>query len=258
MLSASETARIWGDSINERLRGARALSESALVAVREELCRGCPVPPWPFGNATSINPLLVTLGPSPGASPNRADAGLAEESFELPTAGVRHPRTTYEDRKGYWDKIRLLARTVMNAESANGDDAYALFGNVNLDPGRSGQASDVKIDERFGTWVLRTVRDGLRPRFVVCVGLTGKREAMDLLARMFKVDAATPHAKHPLACYARKRLVFREWDCVGSAGNPIKLVLWPQHPSRAPFTNVEIWRGACKEFADRHRSLIRP
>lgn len=257
MLSASETARIWGDSIGERLRGARALSESALAAVREDLCRGCPVRPWPFGNATSINPLLVTLGPSPGASPNRADTGLDSEPWELPTAGVRHSRTTYEDGRGYWRKIRLLARTMVKAESASCEDAYALFGNMNLDPGRSGQASDVQIDERFGTWVLRTIRDGLRPRFVVCLGLRGKPAAMDLLAQVFEVDSSRPHTE-PLKCYQRRRLTFLEWDCAGSAGNAIKLVLWPQHPSRAPFTNVETWRDACEEFADRYRCLIRP
>ena len=257
MLSASETARIWSESISERLRGARALSESALSTVHENLCRDCPVPPWPYGNATSINPLLVTLGPSPGGSPNRTDPDLAEKPLELPTAGVRHPHTTYLDGKNYWRKIRQLARTIVQAGTTSSEDSYALFGNMNLDPGRSGRASDVRIDEQFGKWVLRTIRDGLRPRFLVCLGLNGKPEALELLQQAFGIDAATP-LEHPLDCYKEKRLVFREWDCAGSGGNPIKLVLWPQHPSRAPFTNLEIWYSACREFADRHRELIRP
>ena len=257
MLSASETARIWGDSICERLRGARALTESALSAVHEDLCRGCPVPPWPYGNATSINPLLVTLGPSPGASPKRAVADLAGRPLELPTAGVRHPHTNYEDGRNYWRKIRRLVRTIVQAGATSSDDSYALFGNMNLDPGRSGQASDVRFDEKYGRWVLRTIRDGLRPRFLVCLGLKGRPEAIDLLAQEFKIDAET-RQEHALACYEQKRFVFREWDCKGSTGNPIKLVLWPQHPSRAPFTNPEIWRNACHEFADRHYGLIRP
>ena len=83
MLSASETARLWGDSMGERLRGARALSESALSAVHEELCLGCPVTPWPYGNATLINPMLVTLGPSPGGSPNRSAPNHAGNPLEL-------------------------------------------------------------------------------------------------------------------------------------------------------------------------------
>ena len=56
---------LWSDSVGERLRSARALSEPELEAVHAALCEGCPVEPWPYGNATSINPLLVTLGPSP-------------------------------------------------------------------------------------------------------------------------------------------------------------------------------------------------
>ena len=257
MLSASETARIWSDSIGERLRGARALNESALSGVHEELCRGCPVPPWPYGNATSINPLLVTLGPSPGGSPDRSVPDQSGKPLDLPTAGKRHPHTNYEDGRNYWRKIRRLARTILQAGTTSSEESYALFGNMNLDSSRSGKASDVRIDEKFGRWVLRTIRDGLRPRFLVCFGLKGKPEAMELLAHAFGIDPATPH-EHRLECYERKRLVFREWDCEGSTGNPVKLVLWPQHPSQAPFTNMNIWRNACQEFAHRHRGLIRP
>ena len=253
---ARETARIWGDSISERLNGARALSDSALSEVHEDLCDGCPVRPWPPGNATSINPLLVTLGPSPGGSPNRAVSDPVGKPLELPTAGVRHPHTTYEDEKGYWRKIRRLARTVVQTGTTNSEDSYALFGNMNLDPNRSGNAGDVQIDEKFGRWVLRTIRNKLRPRFLICLGLKGKPEAIKLLAQAFKIDAVEPHTE-PLKCY-EKKLVFREWDCAGPTGDPIKLVLWPQHPSRAPFTNVETWRSACKEFAYRHRGLVRP
>ena len=211
----------------------------------------------PYGNATSINPLLVTLGPSPGGSPDRSVPDQAGKPLALPTAGVMHPHTNYEDGKNYWRKICWLARTILQAGTTSSEDSYALFGNMNLDSSRSGRASDVCIDERFGRWVLHTIRDGLRPRFLVCFGLKSKPEAMELLAQAFRIDVLTPR-EHPLACYERKRLVFREWDCEGTAGNPIKLVLWPQHPSRAPFTNIEIWRNACHEFAYRHRGLIRP
>ena len=258
-LSPGQVARIWGDSISERLNGARALSDSALCAVQRDLCQGCPVAVWPYGNATSINPLLVTLGPSPGGSPNRKDPDPAGKPLALPTAGVRHPHTTYEDDKGFWPKIRCLARTVVQAGTTSNADSYALFGNMNLDPNRAGKASDVRIDPAFGEWVLRTIRDRLRPRFVICLGLKGKPDALKLLARVFdEFNGAEPHEAHPLVCYERRRLMFREWNCRGSTGNQTKLVLWPQHPSRSPFTRPEIWRGACQEFADRHRSLVRP
>ncbi|MCY3839478.1 MAG: hypothetical protein OXH09_12670, partial [Gammaproteobacteria bacterium] len=107
--------------------------------------------------------------------------------------------------------------------------------------------------------VLRTIRDKLRPRFVICLGLKGKPEAVKLLSQALDgFDATRPHAEHPLQCYRRSRYVFQEWECKGLHGDRIKLVLWPQHPSRSPFTNLETWRDACREFADRHRGVIRP
>lgn len=259
MLSADEDARLWGDSIRERVDSARLLSASALAAVHENLGEGCPVAVWPYGNATSINPLLVTLGPSPGGSPDRRLPDPAGKPLRLPTAGVRHPHTAYEDDKGFWRKVRWLARIVVQAGTTSSEDSYALFGNMNLDPNRSGQAGNVRIDPAFAEWVLRTIRDKLRPRFVICLGLKRKPEAVKLLSQAFDgFDAARPHAEHRLQCYRRSRYVFQEWDCTGSHGDRMKLVLWPQHPSRSPFTNLDIWRDACREFADRHRGLIRP
>lgn len=259
MLPASETGRIWGDSISERLDGARSLSGSMLAAVHEDFCEGCPVAVWPYGSATSINPLLVTLGPSPGRSPDGRVADPAGKPLDLPTAGVKHPHTAYEDRKRFWCKIRGLASTVIQSDTTSSEDSYALFGNMNLNPNRSGRASDVEIDPVFGEWVLRTIRDKLRPRFVVCLGLKRKPEAVELLSRVFDgFDTARPHAQYPLKCYQERRYVFQEWDCKGPQGNEIKVVLWPQHPSRSPLTNLEIWRGACQEFSERHRGLIRP
>ena len=141
-----KTAGLWTESIAERLSSARALSNGALDALQIGLCEGCPVTPWPYGNATSINPLLVTLGASPGGSPNPNDPNAGENPLELPTAGVRHPHTTYEDAKGFWPKIRCLARTVLEVGTTTAEDAYALFGNMNLDTARSGKASDVQFD----------------------------------------------------------------------------------------------------------------
>ncbi|MCY3839390.1 MAG: hypothetical protein OXH09_12230, partial [Gammaproteobacteria bacterium] len=158
MLSADKDARLWGDSIRERINSARRLSRASLAAVHEDLCVGCPVAAWPYGNATSINPLLVTLGPSPGGSPDGGLPDPAGKPLELPTAGVRHRHTTYEDGKGFWRKIRWLARSVVQAGTTSSEDSYALFGNMNLDPNRSGKAGDVRIDPFFGEWVLRTIR----------------------------------------------------------------------------------------------------
>ena len=172
---------------------------------------------------------------------------------------MRHPHTTYEDSRGYWKKVRYLARKVVQGEATSCEDSYALFGNMNLDPNQSGSARDVRIDPTFGEWVLSTIRDKLRPMVLICLGLRTKREANVLLSRTFdEFELQRPHAVYPLRCVRQGSFTFREWDCVGPLGNQIKVVHWPQHPSRPPFGDLENWFGACQEFVNRHSNLIKP
>ena len=246
MLCATETARIWGDSSSERVSSARSLSGSTLAAVHEDLCEGCPVPVWPDGNATSINPLVVTLGPSPGGSPDRGVEDPAGKALQLPTAGVRHPHTTYEDKRGFWRKIRLLARTVVQSGTTSSEDSYALFGNMNLDPNRSGKASDVRIDPVFGEWVLRAIRDKLRPRFVICVGLKSKPEAVRLLSQAFDgFDSAKTARRAPAGVLSAKPL------CIPRMG--LYRAAWEPHQARAVAAAPE--PGAIHESGDMARRL---
>lgn len=67
---------------------ARALNAQKVATVHAALVEGCPVEPWPYGNATSINPLLVTLGPSPGGSPDLSVPDPALRPLDLPTVGL--------------------------------------------------------------------------------------------------------------------------------------------------------------------------
>lgn len=252
------TSEIWSSSVEGRLRAARALNARDVETVHAALIEGCPVEPWPYGNATSINPLLVTLGPSPGGSPDRSAPDPALRPLDLPTVGERHPHTRYDDPRRFWRKIRHLAYTVLGKGGIDEDDALALFGNMNLDTGRSGQATAVRIEPRFARWILATIRDHLRPRFLVCLGLVSKKEAGHLLAEAFDgFEQRHPHDEFTFHADG-KAWQFREWDIVCPLGNAIKVVYWPQHPSRPPFVDSRNWVRACQEFANRHRDLIRP
>ena len=209
-MTGDRTAAIWSDSIQGRLRAARALTVREVVAKQTALSEGSPVEPWPYGNATSINPLLVTLGPSPGGSPDLSMPDPAQRPLDPPTVGERHPHTRYDDPRRFWRKIRHLACDVLGADDATEDDAYALFGNMNLDTGRSGRASAVRIDPSFARWILATIRDRLRPRFLVCLGLDSKTEAGTLLAEAFDgFNPRRPHCEHLF--HADRAWKFREW-----------------------------------------------
>ena len=75
---------LWAASRGARLSSARALTSDVLDEVHEALRRGQDEPGWPYGSVTSINTLLVILGPSPGASPRRGDRQVVtREPFSL-------------------------------------------------------------------------------------------------------------------------------------------------------------------------------
>ncbi len=210
------------------------------------------MPVWPYGNATSINPLLVTLGASPGNSPQAGDNTPAP--LELPPAGRPHPHVqNYRDLKGYWDKVRHLARAMATPPGGSKTDAYALFGNMNLDPGRSGSATNVDVNQSFAEWVLRTIKWGLRPRWLVCLGLKGKlegdRSLREVFESTFELNLRRPDEQYRLR---DSKYDFREWELHAGTGHPLTVVFWPNHPSRHPFVDLTRWHDACEQFKDRH------
>ena len=253
---------LWAASRGARLSNARTLTSDVLDEVHEALRRGRDERGWPYGSATSINPLLVVLGPSPGNSPRRGDRQfVTREPFALPTAGVPHPGVWYDDSRGYWGKVRELARTLLDADGTLGDDALALFGTMNLSTAASGSASNAMLSTPFARWALATIRDGLRPRVLVLLGLRTLLRTNHELSALFEdvlkeLDMRRPHREHPFEAYTTRHLVFREWDLATPSGAPLLLVDWPQHPNRPPFTIAPLWLAACREFAERHRSLL--
>ena len=139
------------------------------------------------------------------------------------------------------------------------DDAYALFGNVVLDPARSGAAREGRIKPEFAGWVLWAIRDHLRPCHLVCFGMKAHRDAARLLEQTFDgFERARPDREHPFHSYKRSELTFQEWDVEGPRGNKTTIVPGPQHPRRAPFSRFDIWQAASQEFAERHGVDTRP
>ena len=259
-MTAINADKLWSDSARDRLAAARALSAPELAEVHARLRTKSPCTSWPYGYATSINPLLVTLGVSPGSARSWGGKDPAKEPFAAPTAGKPHPHITRLGRcTNFGDKIHHLAATILSTADVAEGDVYALFGNVVLDPGRSGQAKHVTIRPAFASWVLGTIREHLRPRFLICLGMKGNREAARLLNQTFRdFVRGSPGSKPLFRGYQRHNLVFEEWDVEGPHGHKTKIVYWPQHLRRAPFSSGTRWQDACREFSERHGRLIRP
>ena len=67
------SSELWGASRIDRISRALDLTDEQVDAIHDDLRRGRVEPGWPYGSATSINPLVVVLGASPGTSPQRGD-----------------------------------------------------------------------------------------------------------------------------------------------------------------------------------------
>lgn len=92
---------LWTTSPTERLKAARALYTAQVERLQTALCADCPVEPWPYGITTPVNPFLVTLGPSPGASPAGGDLDYHTRGPQpLPPAGAPHNGAVYVDPRG--------------------------------------------------------------------------------------------------------------------------------------------------------------
>ncbi|MEQ8651222.1 MAG: hypothetical protein RIC87_02035 [Kiloniellales bacterium] len=151
--------------------------------------------------------------------------------------------------------------TLLDHGAGDTHDALSLFANLDLSTGASGEAANVSIDQRFGTWVLRLARDRLRLRVIICLGFVSilrNNAAMRIAfeSSFGNIDLARPQAIYPFRAYTEKRFLFREWDVVTTYGNPIKVVVWPQHPGRVPMTNADLWKTSCEEFKTRHEQIF--
>ena len=58
-------------------------------------------------------------------------------------------------------------------------------------------------------------------------------------------------AEFPFEAYTRSRYDFRLWRRRRTDSKLITVVLWPQHPSRAPMTDVGYWRQLGEEFVSK-------
>ncbi len=245
------TGFIQARAPSDRLRELVNLGATQQRAYVEQLLRDCPIRSWPFGMPTSAAPIAVVLGVSPGNRPSslETDADIdPSKAYPPPTFGEPNRGLMYNDESSYWSKTRaLLAMLVRRFDNElTEDQALALAGQLNLGLAMKGSASPDAIEPPITAWVSR-VLTRMQPRTVVGLGLVGllvnpRREWQPAAARI-----RTAWSEGGLLITWEERGWKRESASVNGHAYSFRVqdtlvndqrttfVLWPNHPSQAPF-----------------------
>jgi hypothetical protein len=243
---------LWSDDPAERIAAAR--DPQCVADWPSRIGATAPVQPWPYGMPTSINPFIVFLGASPGNSPPLSDPRHRSlEPYDLPTTGIPHWGITAKDKRHYWDRVRDLGTYIIRARSPQLSDeqAQALLGQLNLGTGQFGQARNAPFEADYCRWVPAVILDLLRPAYVLLFGMQSRlrraEQQFDPLGSL-GIDWNAPDECFPFSAYKASNYKFRIWRVKRPDGRIMRVVQWPQHPSRAPMTNPHWWQESGREF----------
>jgi len=247
--AAARPLDLWSATPRERVRAAADLApEQRAAALRRVLFNGS----WPFGMPTSINPLVVVVGASPGNRPAAVPSDIApDKPYDPPTFGKPHPGFFYPDGSHYWDKTRILCIHLTRAfdRSLSEEEALAVSGHLNLGTALFGSARVEATDQDITRWVGQLLTTALHPRVIVTVGLGGLLSANpELRAALAQggldIPWERPEQSESLSGY---RYSFKMWRLSHA---PVTVITWPNHPSRHPFSGgapFAVWRAAVEQ-----------
>lgn len=165
-----------------------------------------------------------------------------------------HPKLFYPDPKHYWVRVRELSSIIIkgHASGMSDGDAYALIGQLNLGTGLYGEARNARLEKDYCRWVPEALTNFLKPCYVILLGLKSilpqASNDVDGPCSPLGIDWKQPENDFPFRAYAQSNYRFRAWKRRRSDDKAVTIVIWPQHPSRAPMTNADIWRESGREF----------
>jgi hypothetical protein len=235
-----------------RLRAMQVLAPQKRRLI-DDLLAGSALRAWPFGMPTSIAPLVVVIGVSPGNSPNASEVEIAPaRPYPEPTFAQPNPGLFYLDRSHYWKKVRELMMMAVSRYDFDlemkPDLALALCGHLNLGVNLAGRGTFAAVDDDITRWVSRVVKH-MRPRLIVGLGLVGllvnppaaERARAERLRQAWedggmitawdaawRIEGANVNG-HPYAFRYQTTLIDNDVTSI---------LLWPNHPSRAPFAGA--------------------
>ena len=137
-------------------------------------------------------------------------------------------------------------------------DALLLTSHFNLGIGSAGRASLDNVEQQYVSWIAKLLGSILKPDLVVMLGYVGfsrnpQFSEMWRKAGGMDIEWTRPDAKFPFSVPSKKRVhFFREWH-IQRGDRDTRLVIWPNHPSRSPFSNRALWKKSVQEYVGHYR-----
>ncbi|MFZ1545947.1 MAG: hypothetical protein WAT12_02445 [Candidatus Nitrotoga sp.] len=231
--------------------------------ISNKLIETCPFGEWPEGMPASIDPKLILIGVSPGNSPmneNTSIPGNAEVFEYLPCAlKSENNHFYYPDSSGYWKKLRLLAKQYCShfVEDFTENESLSITTHFNLGTGFAGKASKNDVEKDVVEWVSYLLNSIHEPDVVILFGLNSILKDQEVSSWWnhnggIKVNWSKPDNISAFEKYTNKNLKFRTWFVTNERNKKFQIVIWPNHPSRPPFKNFDIWEESVNEFVNKH------
>jgi hypothetical protein len=114
------------------------------------------------------------------------------------------------------------------------DDALSLSAPLNLDDRAYGDASQIRINRDFASWIMRTAIDKLQTEFLIFLGLKARIPEILSLVRQ-GLDLRSPDRKITSNAYPNGSSL--EWKIQRPSGGSLRLLFWPSPLSRPPYKN---------------------
>ncbi|MBP7653911.1 hypothetical protein KA977_10850 [Candidatus Dependentiae bacterium] len=233
----------FSDDPNVRLKELNKLTEKEKQEILKFISKGVPIEPWPFGMPCSAMPYVIALGVSPGAKPRPEDINIKTHRARgcLPT--INKPADFYyKDPKHYWPKVKKICSFLVNRKlkTQSEENALKLSAHLNLGTGQSGKAGKKAIESDILKWVSKLIYSKFKAKIVVGFGLTGLMKNPEINELWQNSEGIQIDWKKP--DYSRiiklnnKNYYFRLWLTEREDKEKIAILLWPNHPSRIPFS----------------------
>ncbi len=130
-----------------------------------------------------------------------------------------------------------------------------MSSHFNLGLGSTGRASKSDVDPQYINWVSTLLNQKLKPDLVVLFGLKSILKD-NLVSNSWNAgsglqidDWSKPNKSLDfIDTETQQKYSFSEWVVTNELGHSFKVVLWPNHPSRPPFSDMEKWKKAVRQY----------